>query len=235
MLEKIRFYISPYFLIRYYLRRDIKYFAKKYSFEGKILDVGCGQKPYKFLFEKSEYLGIDFRGYSKTSSVSSEEPDYYFDEKYSKDFILPFENEIFDNSVSFQVIEHHKRPEMMISEMARVTKQDGLILLSCPFIYALHEEPNDFQRLTEYKLRELFEKNKCDVLKIKKQGSLFSVISTLTNEQLNFFAAGNSLNYFLAVIFYPLFLLHQYFSLLMDNFASSKKVFINYAILARKK
>jgi SAM-dependent methyltransferase len=235
MIKKIRFYISPYFLIRYYLQRDIRYFTKKYKFQGKVLDFGCGQKPYENFFVNSEYIGIDFEDYSKNKDVLDKTPDFYFDEKYSKDLRLPFENENFDHAVSFQVLEHHKKPELMISEMARVIKSGGLILLSCPFIYALHEEPHDYQRFTEYKLRILFRESDCKVIEIKKQGSWFSVSSTLANEQLSAFAAKGTSKYFLAAVIYLPFFLFQYLSLFLDKIVKSDKVFINYIILAKKK
>jgi SAM-dependent methyltransferase len=217
------------------LRRDIEYFVQKYKISGRIIDVGCGQKPFGGIFSNSEYLGIDFASYSKNKDAGTGKPDYFFAKDYEKYFLLPFENESFDNAVSFQVLEHHPKPEIMISELARVTKKRGLILIACPFIYALHEEPRDFQRLTHYKLKEILGRNGCEVVAIKKQGSFFSAVSMLANEQLNHFAVKNSLNYFLAVIFYPLFLLCQYTGILIDFFIRSDIVFINYAILAKKK
>ena len=234
MLKKIRFYFSPYFLIRYYLFRDINYFVKKYKFKGKVLDFGCGQKPYEQLFGDSVYSGIDFDNYSKSKDFPDKKPDLYFDEKYSKDFILPFENEIFEHAVSFQVLEHHKKPELMVSEMVRIIKSGGLVLLSCPFIYALHEEPNDFQRLTEYKLAELFEENNCKIVEIRKQGSFFSVFITLTSEYLSSIAAKNKLCYCLAAVLFLPVLPFQYLSFLLDKLIRSDKIFVNYLILARK-
>jgi SAM-dependent methyltransferase len=234
MLKKIRSYISPYFLIRYYLLRDIKYFIRKYKFEGKVLDFGCGQKPYEQFFINSQYLGIDFKEYSTNKDIPDKKPDYFFDEKYSKDLTLPFSNESFDHSVSFQVLEHHKYPEKMISEIARITKKGGLILISFPFLYGLHEEPNDFQRYTKYKLKDLFEKNNCEIIESKEEGSLPSVISMLISEHISSFAAKDKLCYFLAAVSYPPFLLLQYLSLFSDKLFKSKKIFINYMILARK-
>jgi SAM-dependent methyltransferase len=234
MLKKIRFYISPFFLIRHYLERDAKFFVKKHKFEGKVLDLGCGQKPYQHIFKNSDYVGIDFKNYSKNKDIAGGKPDFYFDEKYPKDFRLPFENGSFRHAVSFQVLEHHKKPELMISEMARVAGKGGLILISCPFVYALHEEPNDFQRLTHHKLKDIFEKNNCAVVEVKKQGGFFSAVSMLANEQLNFFAAKSGPNYFIAFVCYPFFLIFQYFSLLADLFIKPKAVFPNYLILAKK-
>lgn len=234
MTKKIRFYISPHFLINYYLQRDIKYFAKKYKYPGRILDLGCGQKPYEHLFENAEYVGIDFENYSKNRNVPGKTPDIYFSEEYAKELRLPLENDTFDQAVSFQVLEHHKKPELMISEMARVIKFGGFILLSFPFIYALHEEPHDYQRFTEYKMQEVFKENNCEIIEIKKQGSLFSVYSTLANEQLNAYAAKGRFRYLVAVAIYIPLLLFQYLSFILDMIIKSDKVFINYIILAKK-
>jgi SAM-dependent methyltransferase len=235
MIKKIRLHISPFFLAKYYLSRDIRNFVDKYKFEGKILDLGCGEKPYKHLFSQSEYCGIDFSNYSKNKDFDGEKPDYYFDDDYKKTFRLPFPDEQFDHSISFQVLEHHERPEIMIGEMARTTKKSGLIFLTCPFIGGLHEEPSDFQRLTRYKLEKLFRENNCEILKIKEQGSLFSSISMLLNEQLNHFAAKNKLCYFLSTIIYIPLLLFQYVSFILDIFVKSKIIFINYSVLAKKR
>jgi SAM-dependent methyltransferase len=234
MFRKIRFYISPYFLVRYYLIRDIKYFVSKYKFKGTVLDLGCGEKPYKYLFQHSDYHGIDFQNYSVNKDFEADMPDYFFDEDYKNSLKLPFSDEQFDHAVSFQVLEHHENPEFMVEEITRITKKNGLILLTCPFIGGLHEEPHDFQRLTKYKLARLFEKNNCEILKIKEQGSLFSAISMLLNEQLNHFAAKNKINYCVAIFIYVPLLLFQYICLILDIFIKSKIIFINYLVLARK-
>ncbi len=233
-MQKLRSYFSLYFPIRHYLWRDLNNFAKKYGIKGKIIDIGCGEKPYRDLFLDSEYLGIDFESFSKNKDAGAGKPDYFFDEEYKKSHKLPFENEIFDHAVSFQTLEHHPKPEILISEMVRIIKKSGFILITCPFIYTLHEEPRDFQRLTEYKLRELFEKNNCELQEIKRQGGFFTAVSMLANEQLNCFAAKNKMKYLLACVACPLFLIFQYASLLIDCFFQPEKAFINYIVLAKK-
>lgn len=186
------------------------------------------------MFPRSEYFGIDFENYSKNKDFEGEKPDYFFDDDYKKTFKLPFSDMQFDHSVSFQVLEHHEKPEIMIGEMARITKKGGLIFLTCPFIGGLHEEPNDFQRLTKYKLEKLFRENDCEIITIKEQGSLFSALSMLLNEQLNHFATRNRLRYLFSVAIYiPLFLF-QYVSFVLDVFVRSKIIFINYSVLAKK-
>jgi len=235
MLNKYRFYTSPYFLNKFYLVRDIKYINKKYNFSGSLLDIGCGSKPYTDLFNKiKEYKGIDFKDYLVNKDFWARKPDYFFSNGYSKTLTLPFKNESFDNVVSFQVLEHHPNPQKLISEMFRIVKKKGYILLTVPFLGGIHEEPHDYQRFTKYGLIELFKPYKCKILEIKEQGALFSTISMLLNEYLNNFAAKNKLFYFISVLIYLPFLLLSYVSLLLDKIFKSDKIFFNYLILVKK-
>lgn len=233
--KKIRFYISPYFISKFYLLKDIESMVKKYQFKGSILDIGCGQKPYRYLFKKADkYLGIDFKNYSINKDFKGGGPDLYFENDYLKTFCLNFDNESFDHVVSFQVLEHHKDPAKMISEMARVTKRGGYLMISAPFLAGIHEEPNDYQRFTKYGLIELCKKNNCRVIEIREQGSLFSTISMLLNEYLNNFASHSKLTYFLSAIIYLPFLIFEYISLILDKIFKSNKIFFNYLILIKK-
>lgn len=234
-MSKIRLYISPFFLAKFYLLRDIGRIAKKYKFSGTLLDFGCGEKPYRSLFKNiTEYKGIDFKNYSINKDFIGEKPDYCFSNDYLKTLILPFDNDSFDNVVSFQVLEHHKNPQKMISEIFRITMPGGYILITAPFLGGIHEEPHDYQRFTKYGLIELFKEYNCKILEIKEQGSLFSTISMLLNEFLNSFAAKNKLFYFISVLVYFPFILFSYVSLLLDKIFKSNKIFFNYLILIKK-
>lgn len=231
---KFRFFLAPYFANNYYLRQDIKHIVKKYNFKGSLLDIGCGDKPYKDFFTQiSSYRGIDFKNYSKNPWYNDKKPDLFFNENYVKNFILPFPNNSFNNIVSFQVIEHHKDPQKMIDEMFRIIKNDGLMLLSFTLLVGLHEVPNDYFRFTEFGLSQLLKKHKHKILEIKKQGSLFSTISYLLNDYLANIANKNKINYFLICLIYPPFLLFSYFSLLLDKIFPSEKIFLNYVIIIK--
>ncbi len=233
MFNNLRLYISPFFVIKHYLLRDIAIVAKKYHFKGKVLDIGCGEKPYANLFSKSEYVGIDFEKFSKNNDLSCGQPDFFFPEDYSEYLCLPFEDDAFDHVVAFQVLEHHRDPRVFMSEICRVSKPGGLVLLTVPFMGGIHEEPHDYQRFTKYGLTELFRGNGFEVLEIKEQGSIFSTISMLLNEHLNAFAARGKLHYLFATFTYPPFLLLQYVSMMLDYVFPSRKIFINYIIVGK--
>lgn len=235
MSKKLRFYISPYFVIKYYLVKDIQYIIKRYNLSGNLLDVGCGSKPYRSLFSNiKKYRGIDFKDYSVNKDFSIGKPDYYFRNDYSKTLVLPFKNESFDNAVSFQVLEHHNNPATMLNELLRVIKSGGYVMISYPFLAGIHEAPKDYQRLTEFGLRKILKGKKCKLMEIKRQGSVFSVISNIANEHLNNFASRNKHFFFIAIIIYLPFLLFQYLSLVLDKIIISDKIFINYLLLIKK-
>lgn len=232
---KIVFFFNPHFIAKYYLLRDIKRILEKYSFTGKTLDVGCGQKPYKDLFKKSSYVGIDFKNFSQNTAFTQNTPDVFFDDTYKKNLILPFKRNSFNNTVSFQVLEHNKNPEKMIKELVRVTKSQGYILVSFPFMWGLHEKPNDFFRFTEYLIEDIFRENKCLVVEKHKQGSIASVVSILASDFLLELSHRSLFMYIPLMILYPIDLIWSYFCIVIDHILKSEDIFLNYLILFKKK
>ncbi|MFZ2188010.1 MAG: methyltransferase domain-containing protein [Candidatus Moraniibacteriota bacterium] len=232
----IRLFISPYFLARRIILKDLADVLDKHDLGKNVLDFGCGDKPYANLFAKKgiKYVGIDFQAHSVNKDFSGQHPDVYFGKDYLNDFKMDFDDDSFDSVVSFQVLEHHKNPQYMIGEIARITKSGGFLLITCPFLGGLHEEPYDYQRLTKYGLREILKRNNYEIVKFKKQGSIFSTISMLLNEYLNAIAAKDRLHYYLAATIYPPFLIFQYIALILDLIFKSDTIFFNQIILAKK-
>lgn len=235
-MQNLRFYISPYFIAKHYILKDIENILKQYSLRGSLLDIGCGEKPYKSLFANIDtYTGIDFNNYSINKDFKGEVPEQYFSDNYLDTLSLPYGDSSFDNAVAFQVLEHHKNPMKMISEVSRILRQGGYFLVTVPFLGGIHEEPYDYQRFTRYGLTELFEGHGFEILAIKEQGAVFSTISMLLNEHLNACASRNKSSYILSAIVYFPFLVFQYLSLFLDKLFPSKRIFFNYLILVKKK
>ncbi len=234
-MQKLHFYIHPHAVFKWYLFKDIQRIADQYLFEGSVLDVGCGQKPYRFLFKKTKkYMGIDLNTYSKNQVFNTQKPDTYFTKDYTKNYTLPYATNSYDHTVSFQVLEHHKKPAKMISELVRVTKPGGLILISAPFIEGLHEEQHDYYRFTKYALIDLFKTNDCKIVEVIHQGSVFSTITMIRMDALIEFAQKNTITRSLSYMIYPFFLLASYLSLILDFFARSQRIYLNYLVLAKK-
>lgn len=232
---KIKFYVSPFFIAKHYILKDLKELLKKYLFKWKIIDIWCWEKPYQFLFNGNyTYEWIDFDNFSKNNDYKWSKPDYLFNESYINSLEFPFWNESYDNVVSFQVLEHHKSPEIFVKESFRILKNWGFLLVTVPFLYWIHENPNDFQRYTKYWLIELFSKNWFKIIEIKSQWSLFSTISLLFNQYLDSFASKNKINFIFSILVYFPFLLFQYLSLFLDLIFKSENIVFNYIILLRK-
>lgn len=109
----------------------------------KVLDVGCGNKPYSDLFRGTWCVGLNY-------STANATPDVVGDAMN-----LPFADESFDIVFSAQVLEHLPQPGRFLKEANRVLMPGGLIVLSCPFYWPLHEEPHDYYRFTKYGLNFL--------------------------------------------------------------------------------
>ncbi len=229
-------FLSTYFLIHYYIKRDLKKIINKYHIKNSLLDVGCGQKPLRNFFVNSTvYHGIDFKNYSTTKDFPKSKPDYYFSNGYKQTLNLPFADNSYHNCVCFQVLEHHPNPQKLISELIRVTKREGYILITAPFLYPLHEIPNDYQRITIYGYTELFKLHKnVHICEILEQGSFFSVLAMFFSEILNKFAAKNIFCYLTSVIFLLPLLVYQYLALFLDKYFATPSFCLNYLLVIQK-
>ena len=239
LIRKIKYYLNPAFIEKQSILKSVKYLINKYKKElsdKSLLDIGCGSNPYRSFFERlnMDYKGIDFKDYSANFSFGRKEPDFYFDENYKKDFKLPqFGNESYDILAAFQVIEHHKNIDMFFSEVKRILKKGGYLILSFPFIWELHEEPNDFQRLTHYKIRNICGHYNFKIVEQIKRGSSLSTISQLINLSL----FNTKIPEIIKLIIYLIFLLpFQYLTYIYDSISSNpkRKVFLGYTFLLQK-
>ena len=60
---------------------------------------------------------------------------------------LPLADECADTVTSFQVLEHLREPGMFISECRRILRPGGSLFMTVPFMWHIHETPNDYFRL----------------------------------------------------------------------------------------
>ena len=114
----------------------------------RLLDVGCGQKPYESLFipYTTAYVGVDpvdnpaaeVRGYAEA---------------------LPVEAASYEVALCIQVLEHCDDPAQAVTELARVTAPGGRVLVSTHGVMAYHPSPADYWRWTHAGLEKLFRDN----------------------------------------------------------------------------
>ncbi len=137
--------------------------------QGRLLDFGCGSKPYKTLFDVTEYVGTDIEesGHDHTN----EEIDVYYDGK-----TLPFANESFDSIFSSEVFEHLFNLPQILDELHRVLKPGGCMLVTVPFVWDEHEIPYDYARYTSFGINHLLQDHGFSVIKEQKTTNYVATI-----------------------------------------------------------
>ena len=135
----------------------------------RILDVGCGFKPWRELFreEGCVYVGIDHdRERSSADAIASDDR-------------LPFSDGSFDALVYSEVLEHTGKLKDALEEMRRVAKNGALVFISSPFVFPEHGVPHDYQRLTRYYYRDAFARD--EFLALRESSSTLSTAIVAIN------------------------------------------------------
>lgn len=136
---------------------------------GSVLEIGAGgnylKEDFKTIYD--EWISLDY-------DLRSDSIDLRGDGQQ-----LPFKNELFDTIISIDVLEHVPNPEKFVSEMFRVIKPGGKVILSTPFFFYLHEEPYDFFRFSKYGLRTIFERNGFIVIDVIPTAGVIAIIGLL--------------------------------------------------------
>jgi SAM-dependent methyltransferase len=160
---------------------------------GRLLDVGCGDKPYEPIFRPyvREYIGVEHRDTFELTSASADPGSDSGAHKPGPDVLysgdrLPFPDQSFDTVLSVQVLEHTPRPGQLVREMGRVLERDGILILMAPFQFRLHEEPHDYFRYSPHGLRQLCEDAGLELTHVAQQGSLWSLMGHKLNSYLAF-------------------------------------------------
>jgi ubiquinone/menaquinone biosynthesis C-methylase UbiE len=116
-----------------------------------VLDAGSGDGHWR------EHLPKDIRYVGFDLGVGDKDVDYsHLDAKVDL-VALPLRAACFDAIISIQVLEHMKKPWIVLDEMSRVLKPGGVLFLSCPQGEPQHQVPYDFFRYTPFGLRSLLE------------------------------------------------------------------------------
>ena len=89
--SKLGVFLNPYYLIREGISREV--ISNSECLKGRLLDFGCGKKPYKKLIHVDEYVGVDIC--KSGDCLESEYVDVYYDGK-----TIPFEDSYFDSIFS---------------------------------------------------------------------------------------------------------------------------------------
>lgn len=167
-------FINPFYIARKGLLKSIKYLGKNIS--GKTLDVGCGTKPYEKYFNSTEYIGLEIE---TTIHKNYNKADVFY-----KGGKFPFQNEEFDSVVTNQVLEHVFEPDLFLSEINRVLKKGGNLLITVPFVWDEHEQPYDYARYSSFGLKYLLENKGFEIIAHIKSENNIKALFQLINAYL---------------------------------------------------
>jgi len=136
-------------------------------FRGDVVDVGCGNGKYRDLVKNlpgvTSYTGIDFYK-TKVANIVAD---------LNKP--LSVSSNSFNVAICLSVIEHLQEPQLALDEMYRILRPGGYLLLSTPWVYPYHHEPNDYFRFSRYALKYMLEKSGFEVNLILPTGGKFRV------------------------------------------------------------
>ena len=169
--SSVGIFFNPYFISRYAIYMELKKTASTFN-SGRVLDLGCGVRPYEGLFSVDEYIGVDIEGGGHAED--NKYCDIYYDGK-----TVPFPDSSFDIVLSTQVIEHVEDYDLYLSEAFRVLKAGGVLILTCPFVFEEHEKPYDFWRFSSFGITNLLEKHSFNVQRVVKCEPFFESLAQL--------------------------------------------------------
>ncbi|MHB1922492.1 MAG: class I SAM-dependent methyltransferase [Chitinophagaceae bacterium] len=219
-------FINPFYFIRKELYLGIQEFAPQ--LKGKLLDFGCGSKPYEKLFSVEEYIGVDMEVTGHQHADSRVDVFYNGSE-------IPFEKDTFDSIFCSEVFEHMFNLEQILPELHRVLKNDGRMLVTVPFCWNEHEAPYDFGRYSSFGIKHILSEGGFEMIDFKKSGHFAQVNFQLWS--LYFYSLmrtkSDSLNLRLALIFtLPINLIASFFLLFLPK---NDTLYFNNIILVKKK
>jgi hypothetical protein len=116
------------------------------SAAGSVLDVGCGEQPFRPLVESQRraYVGMDV-DQNSTGTV----------DVLSTLEQAPSPAAGYPVVLCTEVLEHVADVDAAFAGLRRLTAAGGAVIITVPFVFPLHMEPYDFRRLTLHGLERL--------------------------------------------------------------------------------
>ena len=140
--------------------------------KGRVLDVGAGEAPWRDLMPlEVDYVGVD-ADLSGEFGMRRQSNIIYYDGKK-----LPYEDSSFDYVLCTEVLEHVPDPFAFLTDLHRVLRQGGTLILTVPWSARLHHLPYDYGRFTRLGLAALLNATSFTNVTIEERGSDIAVIA----------------------------------------------------------
>ncbi|MCB9799758.1 MAG: class I SAM-dependent methyltransferase [Candidatus Omnitrophica bacterium] len=142
--------------------------------DGRVLDIGCGGQPFR---ERVEQNGVLYHGLDANP----------FDPK-TVEYICAIDRELppelchaepYHLILCTEVMEHVAEWDKAFKNLNRLLVPGGKLLMTCPFVYQIHEAPYDFWRPTLYAIKHFAQKYGFEPVDEIKAGTMWDVIGTV--------------------------------------------------------
>jgi SAM-dependent methyltransferase len=216
-------FFFPDWLVLRELSRDVARALSTYG-RGRLLDVGCGERPYAMLPSAvAEWVGFD-------------DPSNAGADVHGRAESLPFDDGAFDTVLCTQVIEHVPEPRAVLVECARVLRPGGALIVSAPQYWELHEAPHDYYRFTPIGLAHLIEGCGLTVLESLREGTGVAVGAQALNLAIQHWGERNAVGRSVIVraAKVPLYALNNLGAVVAGAIIASDHDALNLMMVARK-
>ena len=142
--------------------------------KGHLADFGCGKAPFFGVYRDltTQVSGIDW---PQTRHEAG-----YIDVYADLNEPVDVPDASYDTILSSSVLEHIWRHEIIWLEMTRTLRPGGHLILSVPFIYALHEAPHDYFRWTRFALEKACSETGLEIVRLEPYGGGLDVLVDLS-------------------------------------------------------
>lgn len=210
-------------LVQGIVQKRLLKLAKQY-FKGRLIDIGCGIKPYEKILSPylDQHIGLDHDASSHNLANVN---------LIGSAYDIPLERESCDSALCTAVLEHLEEPEQALRECYRVLKINGYAIYTIPFIWHIHEEPRDFYRYSKYGIQYLFEKTGFKIIELEALSGFWVTFGQLFTYNIYRLNRG-PLRWFKVIAIIGLFI--QGLAYLLDKVDKTERWTWMYMVVAKK-
>lgn len=148
----------------------------KIHVRGKLLDLGCGKAPLYEAYKgfADEVVCVDW--------PNSLHKNPHLDHEMDLNQPLQFADNSFDTIILSDVLEHIRKPDLLLAEIFRILAPGGKLIMNVPFYYWLHEEPFDYYRYTKFALKAMGEDAGFNIIKLEAIGGAPEILTDIISK-----------------------------------------------------
>ena len=151
------------------MRRTVRRWIRGCPTRAVVLDVGGGVSALRSLIEREvcdvHYLSGDIAPTSASSLAMDA-------------LAIPLRDASVDAVIALEVLEHIPTPQRMLTEADRVLRPNGILILTTPFMFGVHDF-RDYFRFTPRGLEQLLKGSGMELTEVELRGGTFTAAAGL--------------------------------------------------------